>query len=445
MADRSLRVLLLLPTPPETHKVYHGYHQGVGSLSAVLKAAGHRTRLWTGSAAAGDALQAEVAAFDPDCAAISVTSDQMPMAEQWLERLRLAKPNLPTVAGGVHATVVPEEALSLPGVTAACVGEGEASMAELARRMAEGAPIQDTPGFCSRVDGQLVRNPAPPFVDLDGLPHPDRRLFDYQTILDRNRANVGAELMASRGCPYGCTYCANPALNAAQRGRGPIVRTRSVPNVLDEIARLRHDYDGIRLLGFHDDIFGTDRAWLQAWAEAYPSSVGLPYWCNGRVGVTGEQRIQLLADSGCIRIHFGVETGDETLRREVLGRNMSNEEIIETFGAVKRAGMKTCAFFMMGLPHETSESIEKTIALARTLRPDWSVVSLFHPFPGTALHKLCRREGWLRPHEVSSYYDAVSVIEHPWIDSETLLDYFGTFISRVYDKPTRRGAGKRAC
>ena len=92
---------------------------------------------------------------------------------------------------------------------------------------------------------------------------------------------------------------------------------------------------------------------------------------------------------------------------------------------------------MMGLPHEDAASIEKTIALAKRLRPDWSVVSLCHPFPGTRLHDLCRDNDWLLPRQTASYYDPVTVIRSPWINEEALLEYFQTFVSRVYNRPTR--------
>ena len=444
-----MQVLILNPVPPEGKKVYTGYNHGIGYLSAVAKRAGHQTALLTFSGS-DQGLAATVARARPDVIALTATSAQWPLAAWAAGRLTEALPEVPIVAGGVHSTVATEDVISTPGIWAACRGEGEQSFVAFLSGLEFGG-WEETPGFWARPQaapgipptpilpdnkaaaGEVVKNEAATTVDITTLPHPDRLIYDYQAILDAGRANVGAEFMASRGCPYDCSYCVNPVLSEITGGAWKNVRYRRVSDVIDEIESVLAQYNGINIIGFHDDIFGLDKRWLTDFAEEYRRRISVPFWCNQRAGTFDDDDVAMLAEAGCFRVHVGIECADERLRREVLGRDISSEEIEEAFGMLKRRGIKTVAFNMIGIPYETEETLKSTIALNRRIRPDWMLVSIFSPFPGTCLADVARREGWLSGDLPESYYDADWALDQPSLSREKLLYYYENFVPMVLE------------
>ena len=450
-----MRILFVNPVPREGKKVYTGYNHGLGYLSAVAKREGHATALLTLSGRENNLLK-RVADAAPDVIALTATSGQWPLAAWAAATVGRAFPEMPVIAGGIHATVAPEEAIGSPGVWAVCRGEGEDSFLEILRGLEFGG-WEETPGFWTRPQvvsgvgptpiaprdkapstiGEVVRNAQAPIIDLAALPHPDREIYDYQAILDRNRNNVGAEFMASRGCPFSCSYCANAALSDLTGGKWRQVRCRAPEDIVSEIETVLRNYSGVKIIGFHDDIFGLDRKWLAQFAATYRRRVGLPFWCNQRAGAFGGDEVALLKEAGCFRVHMGIESADDRLRREILGRDISSEVIESAFAMLRKAGLRTVAFNMIGVPCETEDTIRATIDLNRRIRPDWLVVSIFSPFPGTRLRELARERGWLAEGLPESYYDAAWALNQPSLPRERLLYYYENFVNLVYDKKSR--------
>ena len=424
-----MRVLFIYPVPRPSNKIYTGYHVGIGSLAAAVKAAGHKVALYVAERFDRDALLAAVDRFAPNASAISATSPQMTLAHEIINALH-EETALPVIAGGVGVTVQPARLQALPNVVAQVMGEGEGALPELLDRLAAGT---DLAGVANVV---LPGEPPPERLsviqDLDTLPIDDREIFGYQRILDRNRPTVGLEAMASRGCPFGCGYCANRRLN--QLTGVTRVRYRGVGHVMRELRMLLDRYTGVRIVGFHDDIFGLDKAWLADFAATYPRDVGLPFWCNLRIGTFRDQDLETLRDAGCFRVHIGVESGSDRIRRNVLDRPFTDAEIVEGFRAIRGAGLKALAFFMLGLPDETEDDLAQTIELARRIKPDWSVVSLFTPYPGTKLGD-AHETGDERSFS-ETYYDESAVYPGVAAPADTVRRYYRDFVKRVYGERT---------
>jgi anaerobic magnesium-protoporphyrin IX monomethyl ester cyclase len=424
-----MRVLFVYPVPPVDKKVYTGFNHGIGYLSAVVKKAGHETALFITSELDETAFRNKLLSFKPDLAAFSVCTSQMPLARRLISIVK-ETPGVAVILGGIHATSAPEDALALPGVDAVCVGEGENAISEAIAALEYGRGF---PGIANLITpGKTAAEPhMGPLAELDRLPFPDRDVFPYQEMLDEYPDIVGAEFMASRGCPFSCGYCINSRLNSLYGAAGLKTRLRSVDNVLAEISEVRGKFRNVRLVGFHDDIFGQDREWLAEFCEKYPSAVGLPFWCNTRVGVIRKSEMKMMRKAGLKRLHMGVEAGKDELRRRILNRNITDEQIVETFGMARSLGIKTVAFNMIGIPGETEESMIQTVELNRRIRPDWMVVSIFTPFPGTPLYELCKSNGWLKDSDKPSYYDERPSIANPDLPDETLLRYYRGFAEMV--------------
>lgn len=426
-----MHVLFVYPLPQPGPEVYPGFHHGIGHLSAVLKERGHTTSLFAASACDPEEVKAVLKERQPHVVAVTSTSPEFPLAKRLVRRILDWKP-VPVFFGGVHATVAPEEVMSVEGVQGLCRGEGEYGFARVVDGLQEGRRETDVPGFWFRNENQWIKNPPGPITPLDDLPFPDRGIYRYEDWIRPFAKIIGAEFLGSRGCPFHCSYCCTPLYSELYKPR-PYWRRRPVGDLLAEIRDVTDRYP-VPVVGFHDDIFTLDTPWLETFCSLYRQEVGKPFWCNTRVGCITEVQAGMLRKAGCFRVHVAVETGNPWLRREILNRSISDEEIVETFAFLKRAGIKRLAFNMLGLPFETEESILQTIALNRKIRPERVHVTLYQPYPGTALHELCRERGLLQPGPVSSYYSEATLVKNPDLPAEVLSRYLREFVPLVYGK-----------
>jgi len=431
-----VRVLFIYPIPLETKKVYTGYYHGVGYLSSVLKAHGHETSLLILDTNDKNTVIERMETFLPDVVALSTFSNQMKLVKYVTCTIRSIS-SVPIIAGGIHATLVPEEVLAVEGITGVVRGEGEHALLEYVNALHDKKDVYGIANFMFLRKGTVVKNDVRALIDLDSLPFPDREIYgDYQTILTRNKNTIGAEFMIGRGCAYECGYCSNHKIKELYSGHshGSFIRKRSVDNVIREMQCVLGRYTDISLIGFHDDIFPMDLDWLEEFAQKYSKKISLPFWCNARVDLLNEKNLRILKRAGCMRLHMGVESGSERIKKEILGRNITNQKVIDTFRLVKSMGFKTLAFNMIGIPEESQEDIEQTIALNKSIKPHWLLVSLFYPFPGTNLYSKCLQNGTLGSNDVESYYECNSSISNNQISREKLLFYYNNFVQLVYEK-----------
>ncbi len=404
------------------------YYSGLGSLSAVLKAAGHETGLiYLQRAFSGDEFLARTEALKPDLVAFSTTTHQYPYIERYASHLKEARPGLLLVCGGTHPTLVPDKVISSPSFDIVCVGEGEYPLRDLTSRLESGEEYWDVRNLWIRRDGEIIRNGMRPLIcNLDELPYVDRQLFDYDEMLAANDGWV--DMLTGRGCPYDCSYCCNPAFKRRYKALGRYVRFRSVGHVIGELRALRDRYP-IKTLNFQDDTFTLDRQWTLEFCRAYGAEFDYPFWINTRVErISDETVVRALAEAGCAGIRVGVENGDEELRANVLKRRMSNEEIIAAFELVRRYGLKTYTCNMIGIPGETPQSIEATIDLNRRLMPDKFQFSVFYPYPMTELYETCVAQSLIVPGaKTTSYYGKKSILNLPTLTEEELARGYERF------------------
>jgi anaerobic magnesium-protoporphyrin IX monomethyl ester cyclase len=403
------------------HSGARKFYHGLGYISSVLKRAGHETTLlYLQTSPTKETLLQQITSLSPTVVAFSATTHQFPYVAKCARWIKEEMPAVWTMVGGAHPTLVPEQVISAPGVDAVCVGEGEYPMLDWVSALQEGKDVTHIPNLWLRQDENLVKNPLRPLIaDLDELPFADRELFGFAQILAKNDGWV--DMMAGRGCPYGCSYCCNPTLRERFRGLGNYVRSRSVENVLSEIRLLTGRYM-VKTLNFQDDVFTLDRDWTLQFCQAYRKQFSFPFWINTRVErIDDEEMVAALAHAGCRGVRIGIESGNERLRAEILKRRMSNDEIRQAFALANKHGLNVYTCNMLGVPGETPAMIEETIALNRELEPADLQFSVFYPYPMTELYDLCAREGYLGEGEaLPSYYERKSILHLPTLTSEEL-------------------------
>jgi len=404
------------------------FYHGLGYISSVLKRAGHETTLlYLQSEPTREGLLQQVAGLSPDVVAFSATTHQFPYVALCARWIKAGMPDVWTMVGGAHPTLVPEQVINEPAVDVVCVGEGEYPVLDWVSALQEGKDVTHIPNLWVRQGENLVRNPLRPLLaNLDEPPFADRELFGFGQILAKNDGWV--DMMAGRGCPYGCSYCCNPTLRERFRGLGQYVRLRSVENVLAEIGFLASHY-AIKTLNFQDDVFTLNRDWTLQFCQAYRQQFSFPFWINTRVErINDEEMVAALARAGCRGVRIGIESGNERLRAEILKRRMSNDEIRQAFALANKHGLNVYTCNMLGVPGETASMIEETIALNRELEPADLQFSVFYPYPMTELYDLCAREGYLSAGEsLPSYYERKSILHLPTLTSEELEREYDRF------------------
>jgi radical SAM superfamily enzyme YgiQ (UPF0313 family) len=407
-----------------TNQFAHIQH-GIAGIAAVLRKAGHETALiWIREEIEPEQLIMRVSEIAPGIIGFSSTTLQWPFTRKYAKVLKGALPEIPLIIGGVHATLDSERVWSEGIFDFLCVGEGEYAMRDLLDALSQGRNYRAVQNLWVRDRGETIKNPLRAWIEpLDDLPFPDRSIWDNDLILGEN--DHEAALMASRGCPYSCTYCSNSVLRGLPAA-GRHVRIKSPEYVIEEIADLTTKYD-VRSLFFEDEIFTLKKSWVDKFCELYKARFKMPFIVYVRQELVDREMLQKLKDAGCSAIKLGVETGNEKLRLEVLGRKTSNAEIIKFFRTAHEVGLKTWIFNMVGIPGETLDTIEETMELNYIIKANHVQVTMFYPFPGTKLYELCRENGYLGAQESPSVFYEYSVLNLPTIGVDELHQAFLRF------------------
>ena len=371
------RILFYIPLPPPDLKHYVPFHRGAAVIVSVLKSKGHLVRVRMPWRITPEEVARDCREFEADHVFLSLASPQAHMLPEIAKAT--ADLSLPLLVGGSHPTFAPEEVLSVPGVTAVAVGEGE----EAAPAFVEGArrvPGLVFPGHALSA-GRLAR--------LEELPPPDRRAFFECPDFELERKIVGHEFATGRGCPFRCLYCAN---GGYKKLYGPAHHRRvPVEAAIREITETLRLDPRVDVIGFHDDIFTADPGYLAEFADRYRRTMRIPFWANAHPNLLSQETVRLLARAGCRRIHLGVETGNEELRARVLGRHIPDSVIVEAAVRLKKAGIRLVTFVMLGIPGENEKSYGDTVRLLRRIKPSWIIQSYFTPLPGTVLGEGIRK------------------------------------------------------
>ncbi|MDD5448788.1 MAG: radical SAM protein [Actinomycetota bacterium] len=370
---------------------------GIAYLSAVLKLHGHETSLLHLVAPPErEWLTEMVKKENPDIIGFSSTTHNFRHVQKWAEWLK-EDVGVPTICGGVHPTIAPEEVVETPGIDFACRGEAEETLLEFCEKLESSKDPSGVGGIWLKRNGEIIRNPTRPLLtDLDSLPFPDRDIFNPALFCAEQLPR--GTVMASRGCPYRCAYCSNHAQRNTYPNPKDYVRYRSPENVVEEIVELISGDPRIEYIRFDDDILNPNPQWLEELSALYRKRVNMPFICNSRANYMDKKTAQTLAEMGCTVVCMGIESGNEWLRKNVLKRRMSDETITRAFRETQEAGLKTVSTNMVGLPLEEAQMILDTIKLNASCRPDTIQVSNFVPYPSTDLFELCKEKG-LIPHE----------------------------------------------
>ncbi len=365
---------------------------GVIYISSLLKQHGHRVEMFIPrKGKRGEHSLEEIASFNPDMVGFPCTTGNHKWSLSFAQLLK-NKISTRTIFGGPHPTYF-SEIINRPQVDIICRGEGEYPMLELADKIDRNENITGTLSCWFKDKGKIIKNSQRHLIeDLDQLPFPDRELYSSKYPFCRKSQKV---FIASRGCPFSCTFCFNHQYKELYQGKGKFVRYRSVENLIMEIKELQQREREMRTVYMQDDNLIYNKAWAMEFADRYAKEIDLPLICLIRADSTDEAIIKKLKEANCRNVFFGIETGSETLRNTLLKKGVTDKQILHTAKLLKKYGIKFRTYNMLGLPGETIQDAYKTIDINTKIKTSYPWCSLFHPLPGTELAQYAERHGML--------------------------------------------------
>jgi anaerobic magnesium-protoporphyrin IX monomethyl ester cyclase len=331
---------------------------GIAYLASALKNHGHTVDLLKID---NNGWLERVGEFAPDVVAYSVTTGKH---KKFLEINRQIKNRykVKSVFGGAHPTYFPEMKHE-KGVDYIIRGEGDHSFPSLINRLAHEEPVEKE------------EKPHCLEQDLDKLPNPDRAfLYKYAENFDNPIKNV----LMSRGCKFSCPYCFNSLYKGIYKGQN-FVRYRSPDAVINEILEMKKDFP-LSFLFFQDDEV-LSNPHFDEFFDKYSYRVRTPFHVQLRIELLTHLKAKKLKEAGCTGVTFAVECGNETQRKLLLKRNMTNEQIITGAEILHRYDLKFRTENMVGLPGETLPMMYDTIKLNQRLNPTLAWASIFQPYP----------------------------------------------------------------
>ncbi len=368
----------------------------------------------------------------PDVVGVTATTPLMNQARDISFLVRDVLPDAVTVVGGSHPSALPARSLRESAFDLVAAGEADFTVADLL----DGEAPEQIPGLWSRSGGD-VRPPIAPgrlLDDLDRLPMPawERYPMDCMQYLTRfvARKLPMTVMEFSRGCIYGCDFCASK--NTTGRGYRKKSPERCVAE-LERAVRL-----GFREVLLVDDIFTTDRDWAASVCEAIIRSRLDISWSaqNGiRVDSADRELFDLMVRAGCYKVYFGFESGDDAVLKAFgKGGRASVDKGIEAVALARSAGLETNGYFMVGLTGETETSIERTIEFAKRAPLDTMKCGICVPLPGTPMFKALADDGRIKSFDwddYTVYNQADRIFDHPTLSWDQIRRAFRRFYVEV--------------
>ena len=367
--------------------------------------------------------------FKPNIVGITATTPLMNQLRDISVLIKDISKDIIIVGGGSHPSALPQETLYESMLDAVFVGEADYSFADIC----DLKPFSDIAGLVYRKKGKIFSTGLrTPIENLDDLPMPAWHLYninDYykmSRLLARRLPIVMTEF--SRGCVYRCDFCASKITLALG------YRKKSPQRCAEEV---KYMYSlGFKEFWLTDDIFTSDQKWSKQVCEAITATgVDMTWTCtNGiRVESADEDLFKSLRKSGCYRVAFGFESGnDEVLKSFGKGGRATIEQAGKAVQLARKTGIETIGYFLVGLSADTEKSMNDTIEFARTLPLDMMKSGVAIAFPGTKMFNNYVDKGLIRSFDWDEYmiFTAQDLFAHENLSFKTIQEYMTKFFRR---------------
>jgi anaerobic magnesium-protoporphyrin IX monomethyl ester cyclase len=352
---------------------------GLGYLAAYLRQNGVSVTLLDGTFHSIHEIIRAVEECNPAIIGIYAMFTMEDAAHMLARQLRTATRVL--IAGGPMPSLDPQAFLDSFDIVV--MGEGEQTLLNVIAALQGHTSLDTIAGIAYHSPtGSLIMTPSRPLIqDLDDLPPPARSLFNnqaYQRYYQQRFGYSVTSAMSSRGCPFSCDFCSQPVFPASYRARS----ARDIVDELEQIQALGYDR-----VFFQDDCFTLDPQRVDAICrEILKRELIIDWECLSRVDSITPQLVQVMMNAGCQRIYFGIESGTDTILR-IMKKAFTIDQARSAVQCAAAVGIQVGAFFILGYPGETEESILATLDFALGLPLNYVGFTLPHPIPGTSLFR----------------------------------------------------------
>jgi anaerobic magnesium-protoporphyrin IX monomethyl ester cyclase len=301
------------------------------------------------------------------------------------------KLGIKVILGGPEPPYYADEYLAR-GADVIVIGEGELTLEELIPHIAQHGlhRLWEVQGIAFRDDmGQTIRTTPRPYIsDLSLQPMPDREAIDLQHYVDiwRKHHGMGSiSLVCARGCPYTCTWCSHSVFGESHRRRSP-------QNVADEVEYLVGHYKPDQFW-YVDDVFTMNWRWMKDYhAELKRRNLKIPFECISRADRLNDEMIDILAEMGCMRLWIGSESGSQRIL-DAMQRKADVLDVQAKSQALKRRGIETGMFIMLGYSGETFPDLQATVDHLKKSNPDIFLTTVAYPIKGTRFYQEVEGKG----------------------------------------------------
>ncbi len=435
------RVLLICPSAAiEIFKeskisiaIPHIPYLSLASLAAALLAEGYPTQILDLSISRKPLkdLHQSLEKFQPDFVGITFTTGLLKDARDLANKIKSFDNSIKTIAGGVHSSIFPAEVAEKCNFDFVVFGEGEITLLELV----SGKDLETIDGLAYKNNQNevIVNKPRELIADLDSLPYPAFYLYNAKNYYCPRIAAKKSPVVAmetSRGCWGSCIFCNKHVFQKK-------VRMKSAKRVVDEMEMVLNL--GYKEIHIWDDCFSASLEHPKKICDEILRRKLKICWnvYNGmRVDRVDEELLTKLKAAGCYQVSFGVESGDQ----QILDRAKKGITLEQTRNAVKLAkkvGIDVLGFFMVGLPGETPQSVQRTIDFAKEIDVNLPKLGIATPLPGTEFFDEWNRRGLILSYDWTDYifHTTKRIAKYPDLPEE-IFEYYNLFYRKLYIQPS---------
>jgi radical SAM superfamily enzyme YgiQ (UPF0313 family) len=425
-SPRALKTLLVYPPFHRLHGLKNRFFPiGLGYLAGALRAAGHEAAIYNGEnydddeplddgrthAGIFDHFQRYQDALDdpqhyvwqeaaevirryrPDVVGITTKSCMIPAAQMISRVAKTVNPDIVVIWGGPHASICPDETIGFDNVDFVARHEGEQTIVEFIEMMESGKADWHA------IDGLVWKDRSNRVVhnklranldDINTIPFPDKAADLFPARYEPDHYGV---MFTSRGCPWPCTFCDSRGVWTRA------IRYRTPQNIVEEMNRL-YDSFGVRDFYFWDDTFTpyrkhSVRVFDEMIAAFQDKGRPITWQATTRCDCVDDELADQMKRAGCRLLTYGVETGSPAMM-QILRKGITHEKVFHAQDVMRKAGITWDAFFMIGFPDDTPETIEQTMSLIRKLEARSVAISIFTPYPGLEIYERAKSYGLIK-------------------------------------------------
>lgn len=370
-------------------------------------------------------IETAVSDFMPDLVAISALfNSSFGYLESLASWIKSAGSPFIVAGGGLPSAAFDMVLDKCPSIDAVCKGEGETALLELLKSENLGRTVSSFPSLVGR--DCKTKIPTHNFIEnLDDIPMLDYSIVGLDSYnsrsIDKRYSKDGSKremsIHTSRGCPFSCVFCSNPSLHGKQ------MRYMSVERVKCEVKRMRDQF-GMNVLLVEDDHFFSDRSRAKTiFRDLIELGVRVEFPNGVLVSAIDDETALLMSSAGVSAVALAVESGSEFVLNKIIKKPLHLKKVQPAVDALRKYGVKSHVFIVMGLPGELDSHREETRNMLLHTGFDWAHIYCAIPIFGSRLYDICVENGYISDSSSENFVATKSVIRAPGVNPDELSKY----------------------